>query len=295
MRSELSSSPSPLSLPLNLSEDESDDGDSHDHFDDDEDEDGSVTDRLSSCRESRRVFTAFCSKWLAIPSRLGDILAPVIRASSSRLHHHDADSEPATSISSHSERVRESRARNDISSEPYVVLFYGDEDESSQDNYVVKEVASEFLGIQDNQVVLRLGQLFDWWLTLVMDETTSFPPRMSDFLQLLEGGSTAWYAYRLSMGFHVFESAVLGACALPTLHISLLAMLASDIFVVFAVAEIPRLWSPSVQLYQHPAPGITAKQDLHNALYVVLPETCSFLYTSTTHLSSEYGLVFAEI
>ncbi|KAK0502454.1 hypothetical protein EDD18DRAFT_1140848, partial [Armillaria luteobubalina] len=62
------------------------------------------------------------------------------------------------------------------------------------------------------------------------------------------------------MGFHVFESAVLGACALPTLHISLLAMLASDIFVVFAVAEIPRLWSPSVQLYQHPAPGITFSQ-----------------------------------
>ncbi len=33
---------------------------------------------------------------------------------------------------------------------PYIVLFYGDEEESSPDNYLVEEVTSEFLEIQDN-------------------------------------------------------------------------------------------------------------------------------------------------
>lgn len=178
---EPSSSPLLSPVPVSSSEDESDDEDEYDDYDEDEDEDGSVAYeeilsesavlRSSSFDRSRgevdvlhavRASTSLRSVANGLQSFLGETLAPVIRASSSRLHHYDADSESATSISSHPERVRDSRTRNDISRDPYIVLFYGDEEESSQDSYLVEEVTSEFLEIQDNQVVLRMGEIFGY-------------------------------------------------------------------------------------------------------------------------------------
>ncbi|KAK0502469.1 hypothetical protein EDD18DRAFT_692010 [Armillaria luteobubalina] len=63
----------------------------------------------------------------------------------------------------------------------------------------------------------------------------------------------------------------------------------SDIFVVFAVAEILRLWSPSVQPYQSPAPAIQQYQPNKKILTMCFtwcpPERRSFLYTSATRPS----------
>ncbi|PBK60765.1 hypothetical protein ARMSODRAFT_965628 [Armillaria solidipes] len=327
---EPSSSPLLSPVPVSSSEDESDDEDEYDDYDDDED--GSVAYeeilsetamlRSSSFDRSRgevdvlhavRAGSSFGrSVANGLQSFLGETLAPVIRASSSRLHHDDADSESATSISSHPERVRDSRTRNDISRDPYIVLFYGDEEESSQDSYLVEEVTSEFLEIQDNQVILRMEQLLDWWLALLaLDGTTSFSHRMTDFVRFVRrhqnvhfstnsypayykncwrevrplGTHTAYangvphlrtgcpWSVRPANATHI---ATRDAC-----HRWKIDPDESDIFVVFAVAEVPRLSSPSVQPYQ--APAITAKQeDPHNAFYVVPPETRSFLYTSTS-------------
>ncbi|PBK82119.1 hypothetical protein ARMGADRAFT_1068324 [Armillaria gallica] len=328
---EPSSSPLLSPVPVSSSEDESDDEDEYDDYDEDEDEDGSVAYeeilsesavlRSSSFDRSRgevdvlhavRASTSLRSVANGLQSFLGETLAPVIRASSSRLHHYDADSESATSISSHPERVRDSRTRNDISRDPYIVLFYGDEEESSPDNYLVEEVTSEFLEIQDNQVVLRMEQLLDWWLTLwAPDGSPSFSHRMTDFLrfvrrhQKVHFSTNSYPAYYKNcwrevrpLGTHTAYSngvphlrtdcpwnvrpanathiATRDAC-----HRWQIDADKSDIFVVFAVAEIPRLSSPSVQPYQ--APAISAKQeDPHNAFYVVTPETRSFLYTSTS-------------
>ncbi len=122
---------------MSSSEDESDDEDEYDDYDEDEDEDGSVAYeeilsespvlQSSSFDRSRgevdvlhavRASTSLRRVANGLQSFLGETLAPVIRASSSRLHHYDADSESATSILSHPERVRDSRTRNDISRDP---------------------------------------------------------------------------------------------------------------------------------------------------------------------------------
>ncbi|KAK0489777.1 hypothetical protein EDD18DRAFT_1188290 [Armillaria luteobubalina] len=157
-----------------------------------------------------------------------------------------------------------------------------------------------------------MEQLFDWWLTLVTGGRTSFSPRMTDFLrfarrhQKIRFSTSSYPAYYKDcwrevrpLGTHttyvngvphVRTGCPWNVCPANATHIATRDAChrwkidpdESDIFVVFAVAEIPRLSSPSLQPYQPSVPAITAKQEDHNAFYVVPPETRSFLYTSTS-------------
>ncbi|KAK0187007.1 hypothetical protein F5146DRAFT_1003984 [Armillaria mellea] len=319
---EPSSSPLLSPVPVSSSEDDSDDEDGYDDDDDDEDDSVAYEEILSKTailrsspfdRSRGEVDVLHAvrkgASFRRLKSFVGETLAPVIRAP--RHHDEGADSQSATSTSSHPERVRDSRTRNDISRDPHIVLFYGDEEESSQDSYLVEKVTSEFLEVQDEQVVLRMEQLYDWWLTVVLDDRRS--PWLSDFLRFARRHQNihfstnsyptyyknCWREVR-SLGTHtayangvphlrtgcpwsVRPANAVHIATRDACHQWKIDPDESDIFVVFAVAEIPRLSSPSVQPYQPPAPAITAKQEEpHNAFYIVPPETRSFLYTSTS-------------
>ncbi|KAK0200445.1 hypothetical protein DFS33DRAFT_157423 [Desarmillaria ectypa] len=196
---ELSFSPSPSPVPVSSSsEEESDDEDGSDQYDDDED--GSVAyedylgelgaqpsfsfdqwrgevDVLHAVRAGASLRRSVRN---GLQSFLGERIAPVIRASSSRVYG------ASESTTSHQGRVRDSRSRNDFSKDPYLVLFYGDGDESSQNSNLVEKVRDEFLEIQDNQVVLRMDRLLDWWLAQLTSEgMTAFSERMADFLRFV--------------------------------------------------------------------------------------------------------------
>ncbi|KAG7442099.1 uncharacterized protein BT62DRAFT_1010880 [Guyanagaster necrorhizus] len=316
---------SPASVPVSSSEEEeSDEEDGHDHFEDDEDDpvvffeehpdkfgtlSSSPLDWWRGELDSRPAVRAGSSLQRSVTnglqSFLGERIAPVVRASGSRLHA----ASQSSFFSSQQGQVRDSRSRNLFSEDPYIILFYGKGDESSQDSNLVEKITNEFLEIQDDQAVLHMDRLLDWWLArLTLEGTASFPRRMADFLRFVRrhekvGFSTnsfpAFYkdcwgelrplgthkSYpadvpcpRTGCPWNVYPAsathiATRNAC--NQLHIDPDKSL---VFVVFAIVETPRTLSSLTDQTQ----AASANQDGPDSAFYVAPIENSYLYTSTS-------------
>ncbi|KAK0435472.1 uncharacterized protein EV420DRAFT_1653147 [Desarmillaria tabescens] len=320
---ELSFSPSPSPVPVSSSsEEESDDEEGHDQYDDVEDDfsgyeehlgEPGVWPRPSFDRWRGEVDVRRTSASLrrsvanGLQSFLDERIAPLIRAPSSPVY--GVSESTSSSVLSQQGRVRDSRSRNDFCRDPYLVLFYGEGDDSDQNSNLAEKVRDEFLEIQDNQVVLRMDQLLDWWLArFTLEGMAPFSGRMGDFLrfvrrhEMIKFSTNSFPAFYKDcqselrpLGMHfAYSNGVIPSRtgspwnilpANPT-HIATLDACRQldidadtcNVFVVFAMAEIS---SPVIPPNQ--APAISTNQDSpHSAFYVVPTETRSFLYTSTS-------------